>query len=245
MAIDVSNVAKSVMDKLEVALQCLLPDICAFCGDETRLIPGICTPCHTALPRNDICCPRCANPTPLPRLCPECLINRPRFTTTISPFLYTDAIRSLVTSAKFHHDLRATASIGHLLGRHIASVVDTLPDVIVPVPLHRARLRERGYNQAVEITKVIQRYVPVPIQTSFCRRNIATDVQSSLKNVALRHKNVHGAFEVSKIPNAIHHVVLVDDVMTTGSTVQAISNCLTQAGIQRVGVWVFARAMEI
>ena len=202
------------MALLEDALDLLLPGVCCFCGDGSRQTPSICDPCAGALPRNLVCCPRCANPLPTRGLCPECLRNRHCFGSTISPFLYTDAARELVSSAKFLRDLSAVACIGHLLARHIASVSDCLPDVVIPVPLHATRLRQRGYNQALEMSKVISRYVPIKINGQVCRRIRSTAAQSSLDGLAERRRNVRRAFVIDEVPAGAEHVALVDDVMT-------------------------------
>ena len=220
----------------------MLPDICSFCGDQTGLTPAICDACVSTLPRNDVCCPRCANPTPSRGLCPECLNGRPRFANTLSPFLYVDATRALVSSAKFHRNLGAAACMGHLLGRHVAEMIDTLPDVVVPVPLHTSRLRVRGYNQALEMTRVIKHYLPVSVRPGLCQRIVPTVAQSSLESLTLRRRNVRRAFSVRNVPAGTNQVVLVDDVMTTGSTLAEISRCFSQAGVPRVDIWVFARA---
>ena len=230
------------MLKLKDALDFLLPGACSFCGDNTREIPGICNPCALALPKNLVCCPRCANPTPTPGLCPQCLVKPPRFSNAVCPFLYADATRELISSAKFLRDLSALASMGHLLGRHLALVAHTLPDLVIPVPLHPARLRARGYNQAMEITKVVARYIPVVIDTKICERLVPTLAQSSLTSVKERRRNVRRAFSTGKIANGVQHVALVDDVMTTGATLGELARCLITAGIPKVDVWVFARA---
>ena len=242
MGTDVSSITKRSVGTLKKVLQSCLPDICFFCAEETQLIPGLCDSCIRALPKNSLFCPRCANPTSAPTFCPECLLDPPYFTTTISPFLYTDRAKSLVSSAKFYGDLRATASIGHLLGRYVSQVSDFLPDMLVPVPMHPSRLRKRGYNQAVEITRVLQHYVPVPMGTMVCQRRVATEAQSRLTSLALRRRNVAGAFVADEVPSDVHHIILVDDVMTTGSTLRAIAQCLIQAGISRVDNWVFSRS---
>lgn len=232
------------MGKLHDLLRFVLPDICSCCGDETHLTPGLCDPCVQTISRNVVSCRYCANPLPNPGVCPACLIASPGFDVTIGPFLYDDTARALVSSAKFHRDLGALACMGHLLGRHIASVVDKLPDVVIPVPLHVSRLRQRGYNQAIEMTKVIRRYVPISIDTRSCTRIVPTAAQSGLQTLSHRRRNVRHAFAIGKMPAEVDHVALVDDVMTTGSTLGEITRCLLQAGVQRVDVWVFARAFS-
>ena len=134
--------------------------------------------------------------------------------------------------------------MGHLLGRHLAASVDTLPDLVFPVPLHRCRLREHGYNQAMEMTKVIKRYVPITSDTRSCTRTLRTLAQSSLESTAKRRQNVRQAFIIGNIASNIRHVALVDDVLTTGATAGELARCLTQVGVTRVDVWVFARAPQ-
>jgi ComF family protein len=114
-----------------------------------------------------------------------------------------------------------------------------MPDLILPVPLHATRLRERGYNQAAEIARTVGRELSIPVDLRSCARVLATTPQSGLEQKA-RRRNVRGAFRVVRSPGA-DRIAILDDVVTTGSTVSELSKALLKAGAERVDVWAAAR----
>jgi len=113
------------------------------------------------------------------------------------------------------------------------------PQVLIPVPLHPSRLGERGYNQALEIARVLARELALPIDNHVCERVAATAPQAGLDEHA-RRRNIRGAFAV-RGPFHWSHVVILDDVVTTGSTVAELARVLRGAGARRVEVWAAAR----
>ena len=141
---------------------------------------------------------------------------------------------------KFHNDLTA----GRLLSQLMAETCARLPrpDAVIPIPLHRARLRHRGYDQALELARPLARALSLPLLDTALLRVRATSAQSELDANA-RRRNLRHAFAVAAAPaHALpRHVVLVDDVMTTGATLHAAAKALLRAGVQRVDAWVCAR----
>ncbi|MEW8195950.1 MAG: phosphoribosyltransferase family protein [Candidatus Thiodiazotropha sp.] len=117
--------------------------------------------------------------------------------------------------------------------------MDERPDVLVPVPLHPLRLRKRGFNQSVEITRVVARQCRLPFDWRLCRRTKETKTQSEL-NEEERRRNISNAFQVCADVKGTH-LALVDDVITTGATVTELSRMLKKAGAKRVDVWAIAR----
>ncbi len=115
------------------------------------------------------------------------------------------------------------------------------PDLIIPLPLHPARLKERGYNQAYELAKPVAKQLQLPLRLDILERRINTEHQARLTQAA-RHKNMHKAFYAKQSVEG-KHVVIVDDVMTSGSSLHAAASCLKQAGALRVDAWVLARAL--
>ena len=114
-----------------------------------------------------------------------------------------------------------------------------MPELLLPVPLHPKRLRERGFNQALEIARPLGRRFQIPVEARACRRIRATRPQSELA-LAERRGNLRGAFAVRGALTA-RHLAIVDDVVTTGATVSALARVLLRQGVQRVDVWAVAR----
>jgi ComF family protein len=112
--------------------------------------------------------------------------------------------------------------------------------LIVPVPLHKTRYRERGFNQAIEIARTVAKEMQIPLDLTSCRRNRDTPHQTQLP-AKKRRKNLKNAFSIIK-PIHARHIAILDDVMTTGSTTHELAYALKKAGASRVDVWVCARA---
>ena len=199
-------------------------------------------PCAGDLPRNRICCPRCALPlsTPAP-LCGECLQQPPPFAAASAAFVYAAPLDQLMTRFKFGASLAAGRVLAEAWIGAICDAPPLRPDALVPVPLHAARLRERGYNQALELARPLARAASIALRPDLLLRQRATVAQSDLDAVA-RRRNLHGAFVVPASMPLPAHVAVVDDVMTTGTTLRECARTLRRAGVARVDVWVLARA---
>src|SRR5262249_21777320 len=115
------------------------------------------------------------------------------------------------------------------------------PDALIPIPLHPQRLRERGYNQALELARPLAREFGIDLRPDALVRQRATQAQSEL-DAAQRRRNLRGAFAVAPGVEVPAHVALIDDVMTTGTTLREAARTLLHAGALRVDVWALARA---
>jgi ComF family protein len=173
-------------------------------------------------------------------LCGQCLQDPPSYDSAVSLFRYAYPADHLILRLKFQAQLHLARALGELLARHLKREMQTMPEIIIPVPLHRARLRERGFNQALEIARPIARSLSIPVDYKSCERVRKTSAQSLLP-AAERRKNIKGAFRVTRLI-AARHVAILDDVMTTGHTVQELAATLRKAGVERIDVWVVARA---
>ena len=145
----------------------------------------------------------------------------------------------LLQKLKFNGRLEMARVLGELMAHWLESVCEQLPDIVIPVPLHQDRLRERGFNQAIELALPIARHLGLPMDIRSCIRTKTTAPQSDLSRKA-RIKNVKDAFEVVRPVSG--HVAIIDDVMTTGSTAHELARTLRQAGATRVEAWICARA---
>ncbi len=212
---------------------------CLVCRERGANGIDLCHACAAALPWSGNACRGCAIPLPGDDdRCGACLRRPSPLTEVHAAFLYGFPVDRLLPRFKFHRDLAAGALLGNCLARAVASL--PRPDALVPIPLHRARLRERGYDQALELARPVSRHTGVPLRDDLLRRVCATAPQSRLDAKARRH-NVRRAFAVTSTVPMPAHVVLIDDVMTTGATLHAAAIALRRAGVARVDAWVCAR----
>lgn len=231
-----------VYDWRNIVQLTLYPPHCRLCGD--RGAPGLdlCAACLAGLPYLGPGCRQCASPLAADGLyCGDCLRQSPAFDRVLAPLRYTEPVDALIQALKFSGSLAAGRLLGELLLRHLLPRQAPLPQLLLPVPLHPQRLRQRGYNQAVELARPLSAALAIPMATALLRRSRATRVQSELP-AAARRANVRQAFSLGarRLPR---HVAIVDDVMTTGHTVNEIARLLRRAGARRVEVWVVARAL--
>ncbi|HEX7964321.1 MAG TPA: ComF family protein [Gammaproteobacteria bacterium] len=220
----------------------LYPAHCALCGGRGGRGLDLCQACFDELPWNRHACPRCAAPLPPDAdaaLCGACLKQLPSWDEAKSPLAYAYPVDKLVQRFKFEGDLAAGRLLGELLAEFLAAGGEK-PDCIVPVPLHPERLKERGFNQAVELARPLSKRLKIGVRLDLCERVRATEVQSKLDS-AERHKNLKGAFSVTGGVQG-KHVALLDDVITTGVTVETLAREFRDAGAARVSVWSACRA---
>ena len=225
---------------------------CLVCTEPAAGRIDLCGRCEATLPWMPPACLACAMPLPAAapaagaappwhpgRLCSACQHAPPPLAETHAAFLYGFPLDRLLPRLKFHRDLAA----GRLLALAMAAAFSPhpRPQALVPVPLHRARLRQRGYNQALELARPLGRRLDLPVRADLLRRARDTRAQSRLDADA-RAANLRDAFEVPARRAVPAHVALVDDVMTTGATLHAAADALMDAGADRVDAWVCARA---
>lgn len=229
------------------AARLLWPSRCLACEAPGLEGLDLCAECAAALPWNRCACPACALPLPQGGVCGDCLRREaalarrgraPALSSVHAAFVYAAPLDRLLPRFKFHRDLAAGALLSQLMTEAVASL--PRPDVVIPVPLHRSRLRRRGYDQALELARPLARSLDLPLRVDLLRRVRSTAAQSELSAPA-RRRNLKAAFAVTTGVALPAHVVLVDDVMTTGATLHAAAEALKRAGVQRVEAWVCAR----
>lgn len=217
----------------------ILPRRCLLCAAQAGH-DHLCPACSAELPRVPLACPRCALPVITPGMCPACLRHPPPFDAALAPLVYDGAARYLLTQFKFHGRLSHGVPLAEALLAAVRERSDSLPEVLLPVPVHPRRLRERGYNQALELARPLAHALGVPLRATALQRIRPTSPQMTLPEAA-RAANVRGAFAAREpLPT---HVALVDDVLTTGATTGELTRMLKASGCTRVEVWCACRAV--
>lgn len=224
---------------LKIVHNYLLPPVCVTCGQEAEGALDLCQGCLAAMPYLGYACRRCALPLAQPGVCGSCLKLPPPFEQTFSLFRYTHPVDHLIQRLKFNRRLVNARLLGALMAEALRLQEQRLPDLIVPVPLHRRRLQTRGYNQAVELARPVGKLLGVPINFACCQRLRETAAQSDLP-AKQRRANIKGAFDASGVL-AGKHVAVIDDVMTTGNTVTELAQVMRDEGARAVDIWVCAR----
>lgn len=215
-----------------------LPQSCVLCGADSRAL--LCPACSSDLPRLPAPrCPQCAEPTTHGERCGRCLGHRMHFDRTHAAFRYDFPLDRLVQALKYGHQLALADWFGRQLGDALGEVE---ADCIVPLPLHPERLRERGFNQAAEIARAMAARLGLPVAIDTLHRRHATAPQAALP-LDQRAANVRGAFECRSDLSG-RRFLLVDDVMTSGATLDEAARTLKLHGAARVEVAVVARALR-
>jgi ComF family protein len=217
-----------------------LPQRCELCAAPSG---GdlVCATCTGELPRIDPSCPICALPVPGGDICGTCLARPPAFEATIAAFAYAFPVDRLIHAFKYQGRLAlAEWSAGAILAER-ARRREAAPDRLIAVPLSSERQRERGYNQSVEIARIVAARTGIALLRADVRRVRAAPPQAVLP-WPLRERNVRGAF-VCDVDLAGMRVAVIDDVMTTGATLSELATTLRNAGASRVENWVVARTL--
>jgi ComF family protein len=212
--------------------------LCRGSADASRREGLLCEACDADLPRLSVAgCPLCALVSPAGAVCGRCLADRPPYDATFAALAYRFPTDVLVHALKFRGELALARLLGGLLAERAGC--GERVDAVLPVPLSAARLRERGYNQAMELARPVAAALGAPLEARLCERVRDTRAQTDLPWVD-RARNVRGAFRcTTSLDGAV--VAVVDDVMTTGATLAEIAATLKRAGAARVLNCVAAR----
>ena len=219
--------------------QHMLPPLCLLCS-ATASHGNLCEGCRTELPYLPAeRCPRCAAPSLHSQICGTCLAHPPHYDRVLCACAYAFPLDRVILRFKFSSYLAAAPLLAELL----AGAVDPadLPDVIVPMPLSEERLRSRGFNQALELARLLARFTGIRLALQGCVRVRHDEAQSALP-FARRSRNVRGAFVCLEDFGGLS-VAVVDDVLTTGATLNEVALVLRRAGAARVQGWIAARTL--
>jgi ComF family protein len=236
------NLLRQVYGASRSLIHRLFPPTCLLC-----LEPGqapaldLCRGCEDDFPRVGRGCAICAAPVAGGTIaCAQCRARRPAFDVAFAPYRYEFPLVELVHRLKYGGQVAVARILGSLLARRLAERGAPAVDALVPVPLHPSRESRRGYNQAAEIACFAAQLLSLPVANRIATRVRATEEQAGLPAI-VRRVNVSGAFAVRDMPMP-PAVAIVDDVLTTGSTADALARELKRAGCRRVELWAVARA---
>lgn len=210
---------------------------CLLCGARSPE-RAICAGCWTGLPwLNGAGCSRCAHPLPAAGLCGRCIAEPPHYDHVIAACHYGFPLDGLIQSCKYGGRLPAARALAAVLAERRPQRAD----LIVPMPLSPQRLRERGFNQALELARRAACVMQAPLDAGLCLKTRETPPQTLLPWKA-RRKNIRGAFLVQGNVDGCH-VTVIDDVLTTGATMSELARVLKSAGAATVTGWVVARTV--
>jgi ComF family protein len=238
MHTSLSNLIAPIFDHCVEIAQAVLPQHCLLCSAEATTQP-LCAGCRAQLPQLTAQrCPQCATPTAQGDLCGRCLNDAPAFTSVSAAWVYAWPLTPLIQQFKYAGNLALT----RLLAEAIRDAVRTPVDLVIPMPLAPARLRTRGFNQALELARHVCRTTQTPLAATACRRVLDSAPQAMLP-WRQRAKNIRGAF-VCDANLAGLRVAVVDDVITTGATLNELARTLRRAGATEVHGWMAARTLK-
>ncbi len=243
----VNQIPPAMVDKQSGWLERLsfrfFPGRCILCrGPATAR--DICDPCLADLTVTGPACRQCARPLEGSdqTRCGACLHRSPAFDQTLAPYIYTYPVNGLIQHFKFRRQLAAGRVLGSLLADWVAATGQRVPDALVPVPMSRMKLIRRGFNQSLELAVNAGSRLHCPVLPQALGKTRATPAQAEL-SARQRQRNLRKAFSVKHRPPLPAHIALVDDVMTTGSTLHECAKALKAGGAETVDAWVVARAL--
>ena len=223
----------------------LFPWPCRLCGSSRTRHLGICPCCRACLPWRTHGCAICGLPVAMQEdhqwlLCGQCQKARPHFDSLQAPFWYQAPISQLITDYKYAHCWHNAQTLAELTADFLHT--QSLQGLIVPAPSHPRRIRERGFNAVNELVKLVSKRTPIHYDFNLVCRHKHTQTQTG-KNKYQRSSNVKHAFRVCK-PVMHEHVIIFDEVVTTGATVNELSACLKKAGVKKITVLAVARTKQ-
>lgn len=214
------------------------------------LFPKKCLVCELAPQKNHPCCESCYNELPFQShacqqcgqrfsagsdYCGRCINNPPVFDSCFCPFQYKGVIKTHIQNFKYYEKPELSTILAELLEFELQENTIELPELIIPVPLHASRLRYRGYNQSLLLAKKLSKKLDIPIAQDFIKKQKNTTAQAGL-TLKKRQKNLKGSFGVKKNYQA-KSIAIIDDVVTSGATVNEISKILKKNGVDYIQVW--------
>ncbi len=234
-----SNLAFHFFDKFRHAAHRLLAPACPLCGDLAGL-EGLCLGCASSLPDLAVArCPVCALPNPPDQTCGRCLRQPPAYDHVACALRYAFPADALVLGLKYRNSLAFARPLAARLAQALEE--QPYPDLVLPMPMTPARLAQRGFNQAAELARLVANEFGLRVSPAIVRRDRDGPAQASLP-WKQRARNVRGAFQC-ETDLAGKSIAVVDDVMTTGATLNEVAKVLKRQGARRVVGWIATRTL--
>mgnify|MGYP001193540504 FL=1 len=221
-------------------LQMIYPWHCVVCGLATK--HGICSECLPLLPRCQQVCQRCGLPliTASSDTCGQCLARPPHFDHIFAAFWFLPPIDRLIVDYKYHQRWENLSLLATLFAQYCPRSADN--SYLIAMPSHDQRVRQRGFNAVYELLKAIRKHKVFNYSLSSVARIRNTEAQTGMRRLQ-RQRNMRKAFALKKLPPS-KHVIIFDDVVTTGATVNELAKTIKCAGVERVDVWALARTIK-
>lgn len=219
-----------------------LPSICVLCNQANPSPLAVCSECISLLPQLGPSCTHCANPLPdaFYPICGACIKKKPHFDLAAIAYSFEEPIRTLLHRFKYQNGLYLGPFLGQLIFNAKEQKKLPTPECLIPVPLHASKIKHRGFNQTLILTQFLAKRLHIPYDVKHCRKITNTLAQAHLDKIK-RSGNIKKAFVVDKLP--YRHIALVDDLLTTGSTLNELAKQLKKAGVCQVDIWCCARTI--
>lgn len=222
---------------LKTAFNSILPLRCCLCMQPDQ--HGFCHQCKQLLPWLGCACMKCGTTLPTEGICGRCQTKPVGFDSATIPFRYIDPISHQIHSLKYQRKLAVAPALGKMLATQVVKNMSRLPDALLPVPLHINRIKQRGFNQAGLIAESTGKLLGIPVDYGIISRAKDTASQTSL-NQEERGKNMLNAFAVN-VNGRYDAVAVIDDVITSGATIDAICTELRLNGYDNISAWAIAK----
>ena len=232
------------------ALLAAIPANCSLCS-QVSAGASLCPPCIDSLPYTTHVCQRCGLSLTMAsedKECGYCAVYEPQVERSLSLLRYEPPADRLISGFKYRGRFADGKTLAILLAERIREQYgrDELPELLIPVPLHLSRWRQRGYNQALELSKTVSKRCGIRVAPRLLVRTKQTLPQTEMTSAAARRRNLARAFTVPDpgLISGISRVAIMDDVITTLATANSAAAALRLAGVREVHAWSLARALR-
>ncbi|MBQ1194321.1 MAG: ComF family protein [Lachnospiraceae bacterium] len=225
------------MNFFKTFLDIVYPKVCPFCDGVIPMKQHICVKCASKVdfvkePR----CKKCGKPVikEEQEYCEDCGDNRHLYNCGIASFVYSDVVKKSIYRFKYHNRRDYAVAYGNMIGNHFKREIDRWgAEALIPVPIHRKKLHSRGYNQAKLLSDELSKILNIPVDNQLLIRCNDTKPQKEL-SVCERRRNLENAFKITENVVKYRKIILVDDIYTTGSTIDACARVLLECGVKEI-----------